>query len=174
MSEAPTRQSVLDPNATGLVQLSELRMMPYRDRVKHASAEQFDSHPELFKKPKIYIASKAHHRPRWRAVRDNGYEIVSQWIDTEDKFTLDPTDLDFVKLWEMCLADIKSCDVLVLYVEDGERLKGALVELGAAIALNKEIIVTGRIGDNGSWHNHPKIEVSGKTLEEVLTYIYHG
>lgn len=163
------------PDRTGLVMLGELRLMPYRERIKLASPEQLESHPELSRKPKIYIASKARHRPRWRDLRDNrGYDIISHWIDTPDEYSDDPTGLDYDKLWRTCIQDVKDCDTLVLYVETDEHLKGALVELGIALALGKDIIVTGDLGDNGTWHHMSKVEVSEKTMEDVLAYIYYG
>ncbi len=162
-----------EQDRTGMVPLNELRLMPYRDRIRLATVEQLASHPELNEKPKIYLASKAKHRPRWREFRDSlGYNIISRWIDTDDQYSEDPTGLDYGKLWEMCIQDAKNCDVLVLYVEPDEHLKGALVELGVALALGKEIIVTGDLGDNGSWHNHHKVEVSDKSIEDLMAYIY--
>jgi hypothetical protein len=159
----------------GLTQLSELRKMPYRDRMKLATMEQLEGNPELATKPKIYVASKARHRPRWRALRDTfGYHIISQWIDVDDGYSEDPTGLDYGKLWKACIQDVQDCDVLVLYVETDEHLKGALVELGVALGLKKEIIVTGDLGDNGTWFNHDQVTVSDKSIEEVMDYIYHG
>jgi hypothetical protein len=151
--------------------------MPYRDRIRRASPEQLEAHSELSIKPKIYIASKAKHRPRWRDFRDvMGYDIISKWIDTEDTYigisVADNSDLDYTKLWRECVQDVKDCDVLVMYVEEGERMKGALIELGIALGLRKEIIVTGPLGDNGTWHHHDLVEVSDKSIEDLMEYIY--
>lgn len=163
----------LHPISASGVQLSELRTMPYRDRIRLASPEQLEAHPELSVKPRIYIASKAKHRPRWREFRDIlGYDIISQWIDTDDKFNENPEGLDYAKLWRACVQDVKNCDVLVIYIEEEEHLKGALVELGIALGLNKEIIVTGILGDNGTWYHHDRVEVSDKPIEELMVYIY--
>lgn len=168
------RHRELHPQTNGAgVLLGDLRVMPYRDRIRLATVEQLEAHPELSTKPKIYIASKAKHRPRWREFRDvMGYDIISQWIDTDDEFTENPEGLDYTKLWQACIQDVKDCDVLVLYVEEGEHLKGALVELGVALGLRKEIVMTGPIGDNGTWHNHDKVEVYDKSIEELMAYIY--
>jgi len=167
------RPSVLTTPMSELTMLADLRMMPFRERIRKASQEQFDSHPDLFVPPKIYIASKADHRPRWRELKENrGFNIISRWIYTDDRFSVDPTDLDYTKLWKECIEDVQACDTLVLYVEPGERLKGALVELGAALGSNKEVIVTGDVGDNGTWWHNKKIQVSDKNVEQVLTYLY--
>lgn len=110
---------------------------------------------------KIYIASKSIHRPYWRAFRDLGHNIISRWIDVEDKYTIDPTGLDFKELWEWCIKDVQECDVLVCYVEPGEVLKGALIEVGVALGLGKRVVCVGSIQDylnNGTWLNHPRVE----------------
>lgn len=175
-----TKHRELHPQTNGTgVMLGELRLMPYRDRIRLASVEQLEAHPELSVKPKIYIASKARHRPRWREFRDGmGYQIISRWIDTGDKYIGTTagdamSDLDYRQLWRECVQDVRDCDVLVLYVEEGEHLKGALIELGIALGLKKEIIVTGPLGDNGTWHYHDKVEVSDKSIEALMEYI-HG
>lgn len=120
---------------------------------------------------KIYIASKAIHRPRWRSLRSAGVPIISRWIDVEDKYSADPTGLDFANLWDMCVEDVRECDVLVCYVEQGEVLKGALVELGGALLLGKRIIASGprtAYADNGTWLHHSGIEYSGKEISKLL------
>lgn len=156
-----------------LVMLAELRTMPYRTRIRRSTVEQLASHPELAIKPKIYIASKAHHRPQWRELRNKGYDIISQWIDINDKYSQDPTGLDYTKLWDACVQDVRKCDILILYVEKDEHLKGALVQLGVALGLGKEIIVTGIFGDdNGTWYHNEKIQVSNLAIEDLLKYVY--
>lgn len=149
--------------------------MPYCERIKKASPEQLESVPLLSTKPKIYIASKAIHRPMWRYLRDRwDFHIISTWIDTPDEFigVTDEVNLDYTKLWLSCVNDVRNCDVLVMYVEEGERMKGALIELGIALGLGKEVIVTGPVGDNGTWHHHPKVEVSDKSISELLSWLY--
>ena len=155
-----------------LVMLSELRTMPYRDRIRRATVEQLDAHPELSVKPKIYIASKAAYRPRWREFQDKGYDIVSSWIHTDDRYTDDPTGLDYAKLWQTCENDVRKCDVLVIYSQREDHLKGALVELGIALGLGKEIIACGDLTDKGSWMHHPRVSISDKSVEDLMIYIY--
>lgn len=165
--------SIHDTPASDLTMLSDLRQMPFRERIKKASQEQYAAHPELFSPPKIYIASKAVHRPRWRALRDEcNYRIISTWIDTDDRYSIDPEGLDYSALWQSCIQDVKDCDVLILYAEPGEHLKGALVEIGVAFGLNKEIHLTGDVGDNGTWHNHPLVKRSDKSIEDLMAYVY--
>jgi hypothetical protein len=147
----------------GFHQLSELRSMSYRDRIRLASPQQLEAHSELSTKPRIYIASKAKHRPRWREFRD----LDDRFIGVDD-----PNQIDYPKHWKECVQDVKDCDVLVMYVETGEVMKGALIELGMALAQGKEIIVAGDLGDNGTWWHHPNVQVSDKSIEDLMLFIY--
>jgi nucleoside 2-deoxyribosyltransferase len=109
---------------------------------------------------KIYIASKAHHRARWRQLREEGAPINSRWIDVDDKYSADPSDLDYADLWSKCVTDVTVCDALVVYVEPGEILKGALVEMGIAIGMNIPVFLVGRAEDflaNGTWMNYRRL-----------------
>lgn len=110
---------------------------------------------------RIYIASKACHRPLWREFREAGHNIISRWIDVPDKYSEDPEGLDFTQLWQWCVEDVISCDALVCHVEPGEVLKGAILEVGVALAHNKRVILLGprrEYLNNGTWINHPGIE----------------
>lgn len=123
---------------------------------------------------KIYIASKAIRRPRWRELRQVGAPFNSRWIDTDDG--LDDSQVDFAQLWTWCVEDVQDCDLLIAVVAPGERLKGVLVEIGAALALGKQVILIGDPGrENGTWMNHPNIqwEING-TIERVLTRLTDG
>ena len=120
---------------------------------------------------KIYIASKAVRRPRWRELRAAGAPFNSRWIDTDDNLPDD--QLDFAELWTWCIEDVRDCDILIAVVAPGERLKGVLVEIGAALAFGKRVILLGDPGrENGTWMNHPGIEwqIEG-TIENTLTFL---
>lgn len=89
----------------------------------------------------IYIASRASLPERvaeWRRYRDRlGVRIVSSWIDEAEEGETE----DFGDLWERIGREILLCDKLVLYAETNDfPLKGALVEVGMAIASRKRIV----------------------------------
>ena len=77
---------------------------------------------------RTYIASKSFHGHRWKELRAQGCRIVSTWID---ECGAGETD-DFSDLFDRCIREASQADVLILYREDGEILKGALIEAGAA------------------------------------------
>lgn len=87
----------------------------------------------------IYIASKACHAPKWRFLRDSGHPIISTWIDEAGP----GQTTDFNDLWSRCIHESSTADVLVVYREAGEVLKGGWVEVGAALAYGVPIIGIG-------------------------------
>lgn len=98
-------------------------------------------------KQKIYVASKTKHAPMWKQLRDEGFPIVSSWIDEAG---LEET-LDWNDLWSRCINEASTATTLIVYVLPGEILKGALVEVGAALSHNVPIIIIGNPTKQGSW-----------------------
>lgn len=106
---------------------------------------------------KIYIASKAIHRTKWRHLREAGAPFISRWINVPDN-TPDE-DINFTKLWQECIEDLHECDILVAVVRPEERLKGVIFEVALALALKKSVFILGDPGrDNGTWYKAPGIE----------------
>jgi hypothetical protein len=99
----------------------------------------------------IYVASKVRWAPRWRQLRAEGLPIISTWIDEAGAGETG----DWADLWCRCLAEVARCHVLILYADESERLKGALVEVGAALALGKPVIVFG--SQRWTWEAHPDV-----------------
>lgn len=117
--------------------------------------------------PKIYVASRATSSriEMWKKLRNDGANIVSSWIDSNG----DNDPSKYPELWERIKNEIKSCDRLVIYFEpDDFPLKGALVEVGMALSLDKPVLVINNgveIEPNnfrpvGSWLAHPLVRIS--------------
>lgn len=88
----------------------------------------------------IYIASKTKHADRWRFLRDQiGEPIISTWIDEAGP----GESRDLSDLWRRCINEASTADVLIIYREAGEELKGAWVELGAALASAVKVFAVG-------------------------------
>lgn len=82
----------------------------------------------------IYVASRASlsERPAmWRHYRDDGYPVVSSWIDEAGAGeTVDRGDL-----LARCIREAAGCGAFVLYIGRGDLpLKVAYAEWGAAVA----------------------------------------
>lgn len=125
---------------------------------------------------KVYVASRASIPARgqmWRALRDEGFQIVSTWID-EDGPDASP---DMCDLWSRIEREVTTAERLVLYAEPEDfPLKGAFVEVGMAIAANVPVIVVAPNVDLeprscrpiGSWMMHPIVFTCGD-VREALT-----
>jgi nucleoside 2-deoxyribosyltransferase len=91
----------------------------------------------------FYTAGKIWHAPKFQMLRDKlFYPVKARWIDLEQDDDLVQNRKDI--LWEMCFEDVTQSDFFVLYSEDQtEEQRGALVEIGMAMASNKPIYAIG-------------------------------
>ena len=116
---------------------------------------------------KYYVASRASlpERPAmWKHFRDDlGIEITSSWIDEAGP----GETADLGELWRRICDEIFESDCLVLYVEMGDfPLKGALIEVGIALGMDKPIRIVApecefpapSYRPIGSWVNHPNVQ----------------
>lgn len=87
----------------------------------------------------IYIASKTTHAERWRALRTDGLPIVSTWIDEAGL----GESASLADLWRRNVLEAANAAALIVYHEPGETPKGALVEIGAAIACGVPVLWVG-------------------------------
>jgi hypothetical protein len=87
----------------------------------------------------IYVASKTKHAHLWRRARAEGLPINSTWIDEAGA----GESACLNDLWRRCIAEASSADVLIVYCEPGDVLKGAWVEVGAALASGVKVLAVG-------------------------------
>lgn len=109
----------------------------------------------------IYIASKSGHGHLWRQMRAQGVPIISTWIDEAEAGATS----DWPGLWTRCVSEAANCTALIVYRQRGEELKGAWVEVGAALAAGRPVYGVG-IGDFSVRH-HPSIRLVD-TLDEAI------
>lgn len=109
----------------------------------------------------------------WRSLRSAGWSITSSWIDEAGEGETE----DFSDLWLRINDEIWQSDALILYAEATDfPLKGALIEVGMALAFSKPVFVClpgvcleGRTARPiGSWIFHPSVKRI-ETLEELLS-----
>ena len=101
----------------------------------------------------IYVASKAKHGPMWKEYRDiDLYPITSTWID---ECGAGETS-DWPDLWTRCVKEASECGCLVAYrANENEEMKGAMVEIGAALAHGKRVFCVGF--EYASFVRHPLV-----------------
>jgi hypothetical protein len=107
---------------------------------------------------RVYTASKLGHSRRWIDLRSSWQDVTftARWPDMHA--TTGPPTPERARLhWLEDEEDVRSADVVLVYAEEGEHLRGALVEAGMGIALGKTIIVVGEHPDFGTWQHHPKV-----------------
>lgn len=108
-------------------------------------------------KLKLYTASTLDHAGHWRALARNWPEIefCASWIRQDFFSEADPEACR--KAWLRDMHDISQCDVLMVYGQWGEILRGALVESGVALALGKPVVVMDEHESYGTWQFHPGV-----------------
>ena len=118
---------------------------------------------------RVYTASKLKHGAMWRALcAENSHFIAhARWLKHNSIGTPDDP-ADAVAFWLQDEQDVKDADVLVLYAEEGEKLRGALVEVGIALAWGVPVIVVGSHSDYGTWQFHPGVRRVDNMREMIL------
>jgi len=107
---------------------------------------------------RVYGASKLHHAAMWRGIceQSSSFFFHARWLK-HNKLKTPDTLSNAVSFWLEDEEDVKNCDVLIVYAIEGDKLRGALIEAGMAIAYNKPVIVVGKHPDYGTWQYHPKV-----------------
>jgi hypothetical protein len=89
---------------------------------------------------RAYIASKTKHAARWRALREQGFNIISTWIDEAGP----GESSNLSDLATRRIDEARTADRLILYCEPEDvPLKGALIEIGAALSAGVLVYVVG-------------------------------
>lgn len=118
---------------------------------------------------RVYLASKLHHaelalelREKWPTLH-----FTARWPLMHGKIPDEPRWAG--QFWQDDFDDIWRANVLVLWAEPQDKLRGALVEAGIAIALRKQVVVAGEHPDFGTWQYHPFV-VRQPSLDLALAY----
>lgn len=121
---------------------------------------------------RFYPASRASipERPEmWRKMREQGWPLVATWIDVAGPGMIN----DWGSFWRTCVREARDADAVLLYVHYTDLpMKGALVEVGAALGNFKEVyVIIDGFPDEmefsdvhaalGSWSYHPDVSICG-------------
>lgn len=111
---------------------------------------------------KVYIASKLNYAKQFRNYRTDwkvdGIDLHARWFDQAHiEQNSNPTPEDFHIFWLVDEEDVKTSQALILYAQENDKLRGALVEAGIAIAHGILVIVIGDHPDYGTWQYHPLV-----------------
>lgn len=106
---------------------------------------------------KVYVAGKFEDRDIvrqvYRELKSKGHEITLDWTDHEHS----KTTSEQAKWAVEDIEGVKRCDVLIAVLISDYRYRGALIEIGAALALGKRVITLGRNENSSTFLYHPLV-----------------
>lgn len=124
---------------------------------------------------RVYPSSKVRHAPMWRRLQQEVPHVFfnARWIKrAESQEEMDSYEL--AELWRECQQDVKDADLLLIYAEDGDQLKGAFVEVGMALAYGVKVMFVTPVEDwhaFGTWMHGTAVQ-RASTIEEAMTRLY--
>lgn len=121
-------------------------------------------------KPKVYIASKLSHSDFLKQVILDNPDIYfsCRWPYLTGQ--VEDTPKNAVNFWISDFDDINNCDYLVLHLEKDDIPRGALVEVGYALAKGKIVLIHGENPYHGTWQYFREVNKE-RCLEDCLNTI---
>lgn len=107
---------------------------------------------------KVYPATKLRHGIKFRAYNASQSTVFfcARWLQHTTHGTPD-TQANAREFWLQDEYDVKSADAVLVYGEPDDRLAGALVEAGIAIASGIPVVVVGQHPQYSTWQYHPMV-----------------
>lgn len=107
---------------------------------------------------RVYTASKLKHAAKWRdlCAAHGHIQCHARWLKHNTIGTPD-TPEHAAEFWLQDEQDVKHADVVLVFADGDDHLRGALVEAGMAIAYGVPVIVIGKHPDYGTWQHHPGV-----------------
>ncbi len=120
---------------------------------------------------RVYTASQLKHAAKWRDLCAGNSRVYfhARWLKHISVGTPDTAEFAS-EFWLQDEQDVKDSDAVLIYAEQGDRLRGALVEAGMAIAYRVPVILAGEHPDFGTWQHHPGVTCVDD-LDSALTYL---
>lgn len=107
---------------------------------------------------RIYPSSRYTRAQMWIDLAwKHELHIVAQWVTHCKYDNMTDTKENAVKYWPANLRDIQTCDLVLAYAEEEDVLGGTLIELGAALAYEKPILLVGHNESIRCWRHHPLV-----------------
>ena len=125
----------------------------------------------------VYPASKLEHADQLNVIFSANNEIMccsGRWI----KFHTNPdggprwpgNSAFGAEFWTHDIEDVLSSDLVLVYNPTNAKLKGGLVEVGAAIGAGLRVITVGQFDDLSTWQYHPLVR-RVDTIHEAIALI---
>jgi nucleoside 2-deoxyribosyltransferase len=109
---------------------------------------------------RVYFASALHHAPKWRQLCAKSTEIIAhaRWLKHSTLGTPDTPD-HAKEFWLEDEQDVRDADAVVVFAQGDDRLRGALIETGIALACQIPVFVIGDHQEYGTWKYHPGVTI---------------
>lgn len=106
---------------------------------------------------KVYVAGKFEDRENIRSIyhilKQYGHTIALDWTNHEH-----PKSDKEQEQWAIAdIEGVKQCDTLIAIFSKDYRYRGALIEVGAALALGKPVIIIGSNENSSTLLHHPLV-----------------
>jgi len=120
---------------------------------------------------KIYTASKLKHAKMWRDLcqANSSFIFHARWLKHNAIGTPD-TPGHAAEFWRQDVQDVIQSDAVMVYSENNEPLRGALVEAGVAIANGIPVYVIGDSNSYGTWQYHSGVS-RVPSLSDFIHYV---
>lgn len=117
---------------------------------------------------RIYFASKLRHAAKWRKLCAESSDFIAhaRWLKHNTLGTADTSE-NAREFWGQDEQDVRDADVVIVYAEAQDHLRGALVEAGIAVASGVPVIVVGDHADYGTWQYHAGVRRVG-TIHQAI------
>ena len=118
---------------------------------------------------KFYCSGKWSERKEVRELQDKlielGHTITVDWTPHKEEDEGYPSDYA-----EEDIIGVRECNIYVGLFVNRHNYKGALVEMGAALALNKIVVIIGHAIDSCLFKDYP-YNIQVETVEGFINYI---
>jgi len=99
----------------------------------------------------FWISNHGEEKDRWPGVKWTArwpFLVAQGFTDSSINSSL---------FWQYDMADISNAEVVMVFAQPKDHLRGALVEAGIALGQNKPVLLVGSNPGFGSWQHHPMV-----------------
>ncbi len=128
-------------------------------------------------KLKVYTASKLSDGPLWRRLAEDWPEIefVARWPFHHVTYSGKPDWPEDCAahgrvFWQHDHEDVLRSDIVLVYTQSEQPLKGALIEAGMALGSGRSVVVVGEHPSYPTWWFHKNVS-RVKSLEEARSLL---
>jgi hypothetical protein len=106
---------------------------------------------------RYYMASKLRMAPQWIVLANRAYKEGGLMCSRWPYIIGHVPESDSNGFWSNDFSDIDDSDCVIVYAEGDDQLRGALVEVGYALAKGIPVYVIGEHECYGTWIGHPLV-----------------